>query len=148
MQLNKLYQQIVNNVTAKKKVQNHSDCVAVSFTYDDVVALDEDRHAAIQWRAGADCYGSRQSSRARVLTEHSPDWKKTTKGRKNKLKNLACWNCESHNHRARQCPKPLRSDVRERSEERHQFKSGDNYVRLPASFEKRNFTSGARAKNL
>ena len=30
MQLDKLYQQIVKNVTAKKKVENHSEYVAVS----------------------------------------------------------------------------------------------------------------------
>ena len=123
-----------------------TDRVAVSFTYDDLVTLDEDRAAAIQWTASSDFYGSRQPSRGRVLTEHSSDWKKTAESRKNKSRNLACWNCDSLNHRARQCPKPLRSDVRERLEERHQFKGGDDYVRSPASFEKRNFHSGARAE--
>ena len=48
MQLDKLYQQIAKNVTAKKKVENHSDRVAASFTCDDLVALDEDKAAAIQ----------------------------------------------------------------------------------------------------
>ena len=72
-QLDKVYQQIAKNVTAKNKVENHSDRVAATFTYDDLVALDEDRVAAIQWTGGADFHGSRQPSRGRVLTEHSPN---------------------------------------------------------------------------
>ena len=73
MLLKQLYQQIAKNVTVKKKVKNQSDRVSASFTYDDLVALDEDRAAAIQWTAGADYYGSRQSSRGRVLTERFAD---------------------------------------------------------------------------
>ena len=53
IQLDKLYQQIVKNVTVKKKVKNHSDHVTASFNYDDLVFLDEDRAAVYivnSWR--------------------------------------------------------------------------------------------------
>ena len=83
-----------------------------------------------------------------MLTEHYSDWKKTAEARKNMSKNLACWNCESLNHRARKCPKPLHFDMRKRLEERHQFKGGYDYGRSFAPFEKRNFHSGARAEEL
>ena len=48
MQLDKLYQQIAKNFTVKKKVENQSDRVAASFTYDDLVVLDKARSTAIQ----------------------------------------------------------------------------------------------------
>ena len=53
MQLDKICQQIMKNVTAKKKVEKHSERVAASFTYVDLVAQDMFRDAAIQWTAGA-----------------------------------------------------------------------------------------------
>ena len=130
----------------KNKVENHSDHVAASFTYDDLIALDEDRDAAIQWTTGADFHGSRQPSKGRVSSDQSSHLKRTTESRRNRSRNLTCWNCDSLTHRAMQCPKPLRSDVRERLEGMHQFKGRDNYVRSPASFEKRNVHSEARAE--
>ena len=50
-----------------KKVENHSDRLAASFTYNDLVVQDEERAAAIKWTAIADF----QLSRGRVLTELS-----------------------------------------------------------------------------
>ena len=73
MQLDKLYQQIAKNVVVKKKVENQSDRVAASFTYDDLIALDEDRNASIQWTAGTDFHGSRQPLKGRRLTDQSSD---------------------------------------------------------------------------
>ena len=38
----------------KNEVENHSECMAASFTYDDLVALNKDRNAAIQLIAEKD----------------------------------------------------------------------------------------------
>ena len=119
MQLDKIYQQIVKNVTVKWKVENHAKSVAASFTYDDLATQDEDRNTEIQWTVETDFRGYRQQLRGQVLTEHTADWKKSAEARMNKSKNLNCWNYESPNHRAYQCLKPLRPEVRDRLEAKH-----------------------------
>ena len=48
MKLDKRNQQIVKNITVKKKVESHSERVAANFNDDDLVAQDMDRNAAIQ----------------------------------------------------------------------------------------------------
>ena len=135
MQLEKLYQKILKNVTFKKKVKNHSEPVAASFTCDDHFVQDDDRGTTIQWAAGA---RRRQQSRGRVLSKHIPVWKKTTQVRKSKSRNLDCWKCNSPNYRSNQCSKSLLPEVRVPLEGKIQFTLGEK-IRLTSSSNKRNF---------
>ena len=70
-----MYKKLAKSFNAKKKIENHSEHVAASFTNDNVVAQDEDMDAAIQLTAGVKFHGRRQQSKGRVLSEHIPDWK-------------------------------------------------------------------------
>ena len=60
IRLEEVYKKLATTLNAKKKVENHSEHVAASFTYDDHFGQDEDRNAAIQWTAGVECHGLRQ----------------------------------------------------------------------------------------
>ena len=112
MGLDKLYQQIVKHGIVKKKSETSSSNAAASFISDDYFRYD-DQNASIQWTAGADPRGRRQKLGAQVLTEHTPDWKKTAEGRKKRSRNNNCWNFDNPNYYADKCPRPLRTELRD-----------------------------------
>ena len=61
--------------TVKNKSEIPPGNAAVGFISDDYSRY-------VQWTTGANPRGRRQNSGARVLTEHTPDWKKTARGRR------------------------------------------------------------------
>ena len=88
MGLDKLYQQIVKHRTIKKKKSEiPRNNAAVSFISHDYSRYD-DQYASIQWTAKDDPRGRRQKPGARVLTEHTSDWKKTAEGKKTGRKKI------------------------------------------------------------
>ena len=89
MGLDKLDQQIVKHGTVKKKSEIPPGNAAACFISDDYSRYD-DQSASMQWTAGADLRGRRQKSGARVLTEHTFDWKKIAEGNKNRSRNNNC----------------------------------------------------------
>ena len=79
--------------------------------------IDEDSYQAfINWTAGQEI--NKNKSRGRVENEHVPAWKKKAFVRQGKggARRFACWNCDSTDHGARQCPEKLSKEANDKLE--------------------------------